>query len=77
MSQLEREIARDPGAVDRGRPRQSRAGGTVPAAAMMLVAGFYAALPTLACRRGHDPNLPPPSLRKVTGPFDRIARSIC
>ena len=37
----------------------------VPAAAMMLIAGFYAALPALARRRGHDPDLPP-SLRKVT-----------
>jgi len=39
---------------------------TVPAAAMMLIAGFYAALPALTRRRGHDPDLPPPALRKAT-----------
>jgi len=32
---------------------------------MMLIARFYAALPGLGRRRGHDPDLPP-SLGKVT-----------
>jgi glucosamine--fructose-6-phosphate aminotransferase (isomerizing) len=36
-----------------------------PAAPLMLIAGFYAALPALARRRGHDPDHPP-WLSKVT-----------
>jgi glutamine---fructose-6-phosphate transaminase (isomerizing) len=36
-----------------------------PAAAVMLIAGFYAALPALTRRRGRDPDQPP-SLSKVT-----------
>jgi glutamine---fructose-6-phosphate transaminase (isomerizing) len=39
-----------------------------PAAAIALLAGFYAALPGLARRRGHDPDRPP-ALRKVTMTF--------
>ncbi len=36
-----------------------------PAAPVAMIAGFYAALPALARRRGRDPDRPP-SLSKVT-----------
>jgi glutamine---fructose-6-phosphate transaminase (isomerizing) len=39
-----------------------------PAGAVALLAGFYAALPALARRRGQDPDRPP-ALRKVTMTF--------
>jgi glutamine---fructose-6-phosphate transaminase (isomerizing) len=39
-----------------------------PAASVALLAGFYAALPALARRRGHDPDRPS-ALRKVTMTF--------
>jgi glucosamine--fructose-6-phosphate aminotransferase (isomerizing) len=43
----------------------TRAPDPEPAPAIVLLAGFYAALPALARRRGHDPDRPA-ALRKIT-----------
>jgi hypothetical protein len=59
MSQLEREIAEALRALAApGSPTSLISSLDVPAAAMMSIAGFYAALPALARRRGHESRSP-------------------